>query len=127
MSKVNPSSKKKKSQQKYDFLQDLIDHISKIATVNQKGVLVIKKSDMKKALEEVFTNVSKEVVKGNRIRFPVLGIFSMKEIPARKAGKQRNPFTGQIVDVPARPASRKPKWTFPKTLKEFFSDKKNWK
>ncbi|GIX41857.1 MAG: hypothetical protein KatS3mg129_1590 [Leptospiraceae bacterium] len=124
--KSNDSSKNKTSK-KYNVIDDLHEQILKIATVNSKGEVVIKKADLKKALEEVFTNASKEAAKGNRVRFPVIGILTMKDVPARKAGKQKNPFTGEMVDVPARPASRKPRWSFPKSLKEFFADKKNWK
>jgi len=118
---------KNKNQKKYSFIEDLHQKILAIASVNNKGEVVIKKADLKQALEEVFTNASKEAVKGNRVRFPVIGVLTMKDIPARKAGKQKNPFTGEMVDVPARPASRKPRWSFPKTLKDFFADKKNWK
>lgn len=123
------TTKKKKisKNEKYNLIEDFHSKILSTATVTTKGTIQLKKADVKKILEEVFTNASKEAAKGNRVRFPILGILTMKNIPARKAGKQKNPFTGEIVDVPARPASRKPKWSFPKSLKEFFSDKKNWK
>ncbi|MFN3247071.1 MAG: HU family DNA-binding protein [Leptonema sp. (in: bacteria)] len=121
------SKKPQKNSAKYNLIDDLHEKILKISQVNSKGEVVIKKADLKKAIEDVFTNASKEAVKGNKVRFPILGILTMKDIPARKAGKQKNPFTGEMVEVPARPASRKPKWSFPKSLKEFFADKKNWK
>lgn len=119
--------KKNSKSEKYNLIEDFHSKILSTITVNSKGTVQLKKNDVKKILEEVFTNASKEAVKGNRVRFPILGILTMKNVPARKAGKQKNPFTGEIVDVPARPATRKPKWSFPKSLKEFFSDKKNWK
>ncbi len=115
------------SKKNYNLIDDFYSNILKHVTINSKGTIQLKKSDVKKILEEVYRNASKEAVKGNRVRFPILGILTMKQVPARKAGKQKNPFTGEIVEVPARPASRKPKWSFPKSLKEFFADKKNWK
>lgn len=120
--KIKPNVSKK-----YNLVDDFYSKILKYVTISSNGKLQIKKSDIKQLLEEVYTNASKEAVRGNRVRFPILGIFTMKQVPARKAGKQKNPFTGEIIDVPARPASRKPKWSFPKTLKDFFADKKNWK
>jgi nucleoid DNA-binding protein len=38
--------------------------------------------------------------------------------PARKAGKAKNPFTGEMMSVAARPAQRVPKVTALKALKE---------
>ncbi len=116
-----------KSNKKYNFIDHLYEEILNNIHVNDKGKIEFKKSDLKQILETVFTQASREAVKGNKVKFPIIGILSMKDIPARKAGKQRNPFTGEMIDVPARPASRKPKWSFTKSLKEFFADKKNWK
>ncbi|MFN3603707.1 MAG: HU family DNA-binding protein [Leptonema sp. (in: bacteria)] len=124
---VKSKTKTKSESNHYNLIDDFHSKILSSVTVNSKGQIQIKKSDVKKILEEVFTNASKEAVKGNRVRFPVLGIFTMKPIPARKAGKQKNPFTGEMIDVAARPESRKPKWSFPKSLKLFFSEKRNWK
>ena len=35
-------------------------------------------------------------------------------------------FTGEAIDIKARPASKKPRWSFPRSLKDTFADKKNW-
>lgn len=120
-------TKDSKSNKKFNFIDNLYEEIINKIQVNAKGKVEFKKADLKKILETVFTEASKEAVKGNKVKFPVIGMLSMKEIPPRKAGKQKNPFTGEIVDVPARPASRKPKWSFTKSLRVFFADKKNWK
>ncbi len=55
-----------------------------------------------------------------------IGALVRKEVKARKAGKGVNPFTGEAIDVKARPASKKPRWSFPKSLKETFANKRNW-
>ena len=65
-------------------------------------------------------------VDGERVRFPVIGALVRKEVKARKAGKGVNPFTGEAMDIKARPATKKPRWSFPRTLKETFSNKKHW-
>ena len=45
---------------------------------------------------------------------------------ARKAGKGVNPFTGEEMMIKARPATKKPRWSFPRSLKETFANKKFW-
>ena len=62
----------------------------------------------------------------DHIRFPVIGALIRKEVKARKAGKGVNPFTGEAMEIKARPASKKPRWSFPRTLKETFANKKYW-
>ena len=57
---------------------------------------------------------------------PGLMKCSVKRKPATKARKGVNPFTGEEMMVAARPASKKPRWSFPKSLKETFANKKNW-
>jgi nucleoid DNA-binding protein len=47
-------------------------------------------------------------------------------VAARKAGKGINRFTGEEIMVEARPASKKPRWSFPKALKDVFGNKKHW-
>ena len=48
------------------------------------------------------------------------------EVKARKAGQGVNPFTGEPIQIKARPASRKPRFSFARTAKETFANKKNW-
>jgi nucleoid DNA-binding protein len=56
----------------------------------------------------------------------VIGAIGRKEVKARKAGKGINPFTKEEMVIKARLASQKPRWGFPKALKETFANKKNW-
>jgi nucleoid DNA-binding protein len=56
----------------------------------------------------------------------VLGALVRKDVPARDAGRGKNPFTGEEIDIKARPATKKPRWSFSRGIKEMFADKKNW-
>ena len=117
---------KKTPKKKYSFLNDLYEGVIGITEVTKNGQVKIKRADLKELLETTFTNGVKLAAKGERVRFPVIGAVLRREVKARKAGKGVNPFTGEAIDVKARPASKKPRWSFPKTLKEIFADKKHW-
>ena len=56
----------------------------------------------------------------------VFAIINELRDEARKAGKGKNPFTGEEIMLKARPESRKPRWSFPRMVKETFASKKNW-
>jgi nucleoid DNA-binding protein len=120
------SMAKKTPKKKYSFLNDLYEGVIGITEVTKTGQVKIKRADLKELLETTFTNGVKLAAKGERVRFPVIGAVLRREVKARKAGKGVNPFTGEAIDVKARPASKKPRWSFPKTLKEIFADKKHW-
>jgi nucleoid DNA-binding protein len=77
-------------------------------------------------LENAFSTGAKTAAGGERVRFPVIGTLVRKEVKARKAGKGVNPFTGEPMEIKARPATKKPRWSFPKSLKETFANKKYW-
>jgi nucleoid DNA-binding protein len=117
---------KKAPKKKYSFLNELYDGVLAITEVSKTGQIKIKRSDLKDLLETTFTKGAKLAAGGERVRFPVIGAVVRREVKARKSGKGVNPFTGEAIDVKARPASKKPRWSFPKTLKEIFSDKKHW-
>ena len=68
----------------------------------------------------------KAAAAGERVRFPVIGALARKDVKARKAGKGVNPFTGEAMMIKARPASKKPRWSFPKAVKEIYANKRNW-
>ena len=112
---------------KYNFIEDVQDRVTEIATVARDGSIRIKRTDMKKALEEAFETAATMAAKGERVRFPVIGALSRKDVKAVKAGKYINPFTKEEAMRAARPASKKPRWSFPKGVKEVFSNKRNWK
>jgi nucleoid DNA-binding protein len=119
-------AKKKEIPEKYSLVEEVYQGVLEIATVNKKGEVVLKKTDIKQVLESAFETAALAAASGQRVRLPVIGILGRAEIKARKAGKGTNPFTGEPIDIKARPASKKPRWTFPKTMKEIFANKKNW-
>ena len=41
-------------------------------------------------------------------------------------GKGVNPFTGEAMEIKARPATKKPRWSFPRSLKDTFANKRFW-
>src|SRR5438270_45969 len=59
--------------------------------------------------------------RGMRVRFPEIGALAWREVKARKAGKGTNPFTGESIMLKARAASKKPRWSFPKAVREAYS------
>ncbi len=115
---------KKKS--KYSFINEVYEGILQKAEVNRKGQVRIKRSDLKACVEGAFNNGAKAAASGERVRFPVIGALVRKEVKARKAGKGTNPFTGEPMEIKARPATKKPRWSFPRSLKETFANKRNW-
>jgi nucleoid DNA-binding protein len=115
-----------KKKGKWSFINELHERVQDAATTTRSGEVRIKRSDLKKALEDVFMQGAKAAAGGERVRFPVIGALVRRDVKARKGGVGKNPFTGETIQVKARPASKKPRWSFPKTLKETFSNKKNW-
>jgi nucleoid DNA-binding protein len=115
-----------KKKTKFSVINELHTKLQAAATVTRAGEVRIKRSDVKKAMEDVFTAGAKAAAGGERVRFPVIGALVRRDVKARKAGMGKNPFTGETVQIKARPASKKPRWSFPKTLKETFSNKKFW-
>lgn len=117
----------KKKMTKYNLMNDLHEGIMKSAQVAKNGTIRIKRSDVKAVVETAFATAVKHAVKGERVRFPVIGALVRKEVAARKGGtKTTNPFTGEPMVTKARPATKKPRWSFPKSVKETFANKKNW-
>jgi len=114
------------AKKKFSFLNEVHQDLLKVASVTRSGTVRIKRTDVKTALESAFNAGAKVAAGGERVRFPVIGALVRKEVKARKAGKGVNPFTGEEITVKARPASKKPRWSFPKSLKETFANKKNW-
>ena len=124
MAKKN--SKKASKNGKFNFIGELHESILQISEVTRSGTIRIKRSDLKSCIENTIVKGAKAAVKGERVRFPVIGALVKKEVKARKSGKGVNPFTGEPMAIKARPASRKPRWSFPKSLKETFANKRNW-
>jgi len=81
----------------------------------------LKKADVRHAVESVFENAVHAGASGQRVRFPVIGAMAWREVKARRAGMGKNPFTGESIMLKARPASRKPRWSFPKSVREVYA------
>ena len=111
---------------KFSFLDELNSRILKTVTVTRTGEAKIKRTDLKKVLEETFQIGAKASASGERVRFPVIGTLVRKDVQARKGGKGKNPFTGEDITIKARAASKKPRWSFPKSMKETFANKRYW-
>lgn len=116
----------KKKNGKYSFINEIQEGISKCVDVTQKGTVRIKRSDLKSCIEQAFEIGAKAAASGQRVRFPIIGALVRKEVKARKAGTGTNPFTGESMEIKARPASKKPRWSFPRNLKDTFANKRNW-
>ncbi len=115
-----------KKKTKYSFIAELQEGLMKCAEVTRAGTVRFKRSDLKKLVEDTFESGAKRAASGERVRFPVIGALVRKEVKARKAGKGVNPFTGEPMAIKARPASKKPRWSFPRTLKDTFANKRFW-
>jgi nucleoid DNA-binding protein len=117
----------KKPTKKFNIVTELYEGLLKSAQVTRAGTVKLKRSDVKALIETTFTTAAEHAVKGERVRFPVIGALVRKDVAARKGGqKVTNPFTGEPMVMKARPATKKPRWSFPKNLKETFASKKNW-
>lgn len=116
----------KKKNTKYSFINEVYEGILGCAQVSRQGTIKMKRSDLKACIENAFMNGAKAAASGERVRFPVVGALVRKEVKARKAGKGVNPFTGEAMEIKARPATKKPRWSFPRSLKDTFANKKNW-
>lgn len=81
-----------------------------IAAVADKTSL--SKTDATTAIEAVFDVITGALKDGDEVRVVGFGTFVVSE---RKAGKGRNPQTGEEIDIPA---SKAPKFRAGKQLKE---------
>jgi len=116
----------RKKSGRFNFVSEIHDTITAATEVTRNGTVRIKKSDLKNVIEKTFEAGAKRAATGERVRFPVIGALVRREVKARKAGKGINPFTGEPMTIKARPATKKPRWSFPKTLKETFANKRFW-
>jgi nucleoid DNA-binding protein len=114
------------AKKKYSFINEVYEGVLKSAEVSRSGAVKLKRADLKKIVETAFETGARAAAGGERTRFPVIGAMVRRDIKARKAGKGVNPFTGEPMEIKARPASKKPRWSFPKTVKEMFANKKYW-
>lgn len=107
-------------------MNEIHEGILKCAETTRTGSVRIKRADLKKVVETAFETGVKTAASGERVRFPVIGALVRKEVKARKGGKGVNPFTGEPMTIKSRPATKKPRWSFPKSLKQTFANKRFW-
>ncbi len=96
---------------------ELFEHIAEKISTDKKPV----DRKLVKAVIEALSDVIKgSVVKkgAGEFIFPKLFKIRVKDVPAKKARKGTNPFTGEEMMFKAKPASRKVKILPMKTLKE---------
>ena len=105
----------------------LHDKISASIEVTKKGDARLKRAAVRETVDSIFEEVALRAARGERVRLPVIGALVRKEVPARKAGKGINPFTKEPMKIKARAASKKPRWSFPKSLRTTFAKKTNWR
>ncbi len=72
----------------------------------------LSKKDSEAALKSFVDNVSKALVRGDKVQLVGFGTFSVGE---RKARTGRNPATGEEIKIPA---SKAPKFSAGKALKD---------
>lgn len=111
---------------RYNLINELHEGLMKTAQVARNGTIKMKRADVKALIENAFATAAKRAAGGERVRFPIVGALVRKEVAARKGGKGKNPFTGEEITLKPRAASKKPRWSFPKHLKETFANKRNW-
>lgn len=105
--------------------------MGKVSKTFTKGALLSSLSDrtglsrkeINAVLAELVVVVEAHIKRGGPGKFTLPGVLKMtvKNVPARKARKGINPFTGEPTIFKAKPASRKVKVTALKALKEMAS------
>ncbi len=76
------------------------------------GAAGLSRADAAKAVDGVFSSISRALSNGNEVRLVGFGTFSVAQ---RKATQGRNPRTGERISIPA---SRQPKFKAGKSLKD---------
>ena len=95
---------------------DKLTSASMIEYFAEKNGLVRK--EVKHVLEDLFEVVGAGVMRGERVALGKMGKMFIRVRPARAAHMGRNPLTGQQIKIPAKPATKVPRFTFSKTFKE---------
>ena len=76
------------------------------------------RKDAKQVMEHLFELIGIGVMRGERVTIGKIGKMFIRVRPARGAHPGRNPLTGQEIIIPAKPATKVPRFTFSKTFKE---------
>ena len=78
----------------------------------------IPQAKSKEIITDLFEMITTGVLKGERVPVGKLGKIYFSVKPARKAHMGRNPATGEEIKIPAKRATKVPKFSFGKTFKE---------
>lgn len=76
------------------------------------SVKTLKKKDVEKAVNAIFTSIQEALSQGEKAQFIGFGTFEVKQ---RKARKGRNPQSGSVINIPATAV---PVFKAGKTLRE---------
>jgi nucleoid DNA-binding protein len=74
--------------------------------------------DAKQVIGDIFELVAIGVMRGERVAIGKMGKMFIRVRPARAARMGRNPLNGQEIKIPAKPATKVPRFSFSKTFKE---------
>jgi len=97
-------------------MPDKLTSASMIGFLAEKNGLARK--DARQVMEDLFELVETGVMRGERVAIGKVGKMFIRVRPARAARTGRNPLTGQEITIPAKPATKVPRFTFSKTFKE---------
>ncbi len=78
----------------------------------------ISRKEAREILDLVFGLLESGVMQGGRVPVGNLGKVHAKEKPATGARVGRNPLTGESIKIPAKKATKVPRFTFSKAFKE---------
>ena len=95
---------------------DKLTGASLVGYLAQKNGLARK--DTKQVMEDIFELVAAGVTRGERVTIGKMGKMFLRVRPARAARMGRNPLNGEQIKIPAKPATKVPRFTFSKTFKE---------
>ena len=101
---------------KAPVVPDKLTGASMVGYLAEKNGLARK--DAKQVMEDLFDLVAAGVMRGERVAVGKIGKMFIRVRPARAARTGRNPLTGQEITIPAKPATKVPRFTFSKTFKE---------
>ncbi len=107
----NNSGNNKKIKYPVKFTASAI--IQYVAEINN-----ISKKQAKEILENLYNLFSAGVLNGQRVPVGAIGKLYVRVKPATKARLGRNPITGEEIQIPAKKATKVPKFVFTRSFKE---------
>ncbi len=113
MAKKETKSKPSSSSVKYP---DKFTGSSIIGYVAQKSGLA--RTETQAIVDSYLDVLQFGMLKGNRVPLGTLGKLFVRTRPATSERKGRNPLTGEEITIKAKPATKVPKFSFSKVVKE---------